>query len=217
MTEAATNMIGSATNADQPDDTGDEQPEYRPSAFRTRVVPGLALALVVALLGLLAYSLFAPERARLGERGRVNPFGALVLEDGREAPDFSVETFDGEQFQLSELRGNIVVINFWASWCPPCRDEMPLLVHAAERLGEDVVLVGVDIWDDVDDARAFLASYRVTYPNVHDADGRIGIGYGVTGVPETFVVNADGRIVVRLPGPVTSMEQLRDMVAEARS
>lgn len=198
-----------------PDEEHDTIP-YQPSVFRTRVVPALALALVVGLLGLLAYSLFAPERARLGERGRINSSGALVLENGRIAPDIEATTFDGQLIQLSALRGNIVVINFWASWCPPCRDEMPLLVNAADRLGDDVVLVGVAIWDDASDARNFLAEFRVPYANLHDSNSRIGIDYGVSGVPETFVINAEGRIVVRLPGPVTSMEQLRDMVDEAR-
>jgi cytochrome c biogenesis protein CcmG, thiol:disulfide interchange protein DsbE len=212
MTEAATNVSSSTTDLKQPDN----QDPYQPGAFRTRVVPALAIALVVALLGLLAYSLFAPERARLGERGRINASGALVLESGRMAPDFSGTTFEGQEFRLSDLRGNIVVINFWASWCPPCREEMPLLVSASERLGDDVVLVGVDIWDDRSDAQAFLAEFRVPYMNISDGDGKIGIDYGVSGVPETFVVNAEGRIVVRLPGPVTSMQQLRDMVAEAR-
>lgn len=209
-------MIGSTNGESQAEIPGEGYEPTRPSVFRTRVVPAMAAVMVVVLVGVLAYSLFAPERARLGERGRINASGALVLEGAREAPDFGGTTVDGEQFQLSDLRGNIVVVNFWASWCPPCREEMPLLVSASDRLGKDVIMVGVDIWDDESEGRAFLNDYGVEYPNIHDSDGRIGIDYGVTGVPETFVVNAEGRIVVRLPGPVTSMEQLRDMVAEAR-
>jgi cytochrome c biogenesis protein CcmG, thiol:disulfide interchange protein DsbE len=209
-------VISSASDEIQPEVPEDGSPPYRPSVFRTRVVPALAATMVIALLGVLAYSLFAPERARLGERGRINASGALVLEGAREAPDFGGTTFDGQPFQLSDLRGKIVVINFWASWCPPCREEMPLLVSASDRLGDDVVMIGVDIWDDESEGRAFLAEYGVEYPNVHDGNGRIGVDFGVTGVPETFIVNAEGRIVVRLPGPVTSMQQLRDMVAEAR-
>jgi cytochrome c biogenesis protein CcmG, thiol:disulfide interchange protein DsbE len=188
----------------------------RVSAIRTKVIPALALTLVVALLGLLAYSLFAPERARVTQGGRINEGGALVFDNGRIAPDFAGTTFTGDEFRLSDHRGQIVVLNFWASWCPPCREEMPLLVNADSLLGDDVVLVGVDIWDREGDARAFLNEYRVEYPNVQDQNGSIGIDYGVSGVPETFIIDAEGRIVVKLPGPVTSMQQLRDMVAEAR-
>jgi cytochrome c biogenesis protein CcmG, thiol:disulfide interchange protein DsbE len=198
-------------------DPSSAETTYRPSVFRTKIVPAIALIMVVGLLVLLAYSLFAPERARVGQGGRINATGALVLENGRIAPDFSGTTFDGQPFQLSDHRGKIVVVNFWASWCPPCRDEMPLLVNASELLEDNVVLVGVDIWDREEDAREFLATYRVRYPNILDENGRIGIDYGVSGVPETFVISPDGRIVVRLPGPVSSMEQLREMIAEARN
>jgi cytochrome c biogenesis protein CcmG, thiol:disulfide interchange protein DsbE len=201
---------------DQSPETSHQPHVPRVSVLRTRVIPAIALTLVVALLGLLAYSLFAPERARVTQGNRINESGALVFDNGRVAPDFAGTTFSGDEFRLSDHRGQIVIVNFWASWCPPCREEMPLLVSADSLLGEDVVLVGVDIWDRESDARAFLNEYRVEYPNVQDQSGSIGIDYGVSGVPETFVIDAEGRIVVKLPGPVTSMQQLRDMVAEAR-
>lgn len=186
------------------------------SRFRTVVVPVVALVMVGALLGVLAYALFAPEGARLADRGRVNASGALVLEDGKPARDFEITTFDGDQFRLSDQRGKIVLLNFWASWCNPCRDEMPLLTTARGALADDVVMVGVNVMDVDDDAREFLQTYRVNYPTGPDSDDRIGIDYGVSGVPETFVVDAEGNLVAHLPGPVTSLQQLQDMVAEAR-
>jgi cytochrome c biogenesis protein CcmG/thiol:disulfide interchange protein DsbE len=194
--------------------TGTDPDPIDPNIFRARVIPAVALIMVVGLMGLLAYSLFAPDDGRIGP-GRVNASGVLVMEDGREAADFAIETFDGGEWRLSDQRGSIVVLNFWASWCPPCREEMPLLTTANGNLGEGVVMVGVDVWDDDGDARSFLSEYAVSYPNGPDRDG-IAVDYGVSGVPETFVIDADGRIVAKLPGPVTSLEQLRGMVAEAR-
>jgi cytochrome c biogenesis protein CcmG/thiol:disulfide interchange protein DsbE len=193
---------------------GSDPDPINPNVVRARVIPAIALIMVVALMGLLSYSLFAPDDARVGT-GRVNASGVLVMEDGREAPDFAIETFDGGEWRLSDQRGSIVVLNFWASWCPPCREEMPLLTTANGSLGDGVVMVGVDVWDDDGDARGFLNEFAVSYPNGPDRDG-IAVDYGVSGVPETFVISADGRIVAKLPGPVTSLEQLRGMVAEAR-
>ncbi len=186
------------------------------SRFRTVIVPVVALTMVGVLLGILGYSLFAPEGARLADRGRVNASGALVLEDGKPARDFTITTFDGDQFRLSDQRGKIVLLNFWASWCDPCRDEMPLLTTARGALADDVVMVGVNIMDVDSEARDFLKTYKVNYPTGPDSDDRIGVDYGVSGVPETFVVDAEGNLVAHLPGPVTSLQQLQDMVAEAR-
>ncbi len=204
------------SDALNPDLANNDDPPFQPSLFRTRVIPVFAIVMVVGLLALLAYAMFAPEEGRLAPQGRVNSWGVLVLEDRRDAPDFDVTSFSGEQLQLSDLRGQIVVLNFWASWCPPCRDETPLLEAAQDNLGDDVVLVGMDIWDAEGDAREFLEQYGVTYVVGHDSNGEVAIDYGVSGVPETFVIDAEGRIVARMPGEVRSLEQLRGMVAEAR-
>lgn len=209
---------GNASDAGFVDPTLNDhnEPPFQPSAFRTKVIPIFAIVMVVGLLLLLAYALFAPSDARIAQQGRVNTDGALVLEDRQPAPDFQVSTFDGNSLSLSDLRGKIVVLNFWASWCPPCRNETPLLEAAQDNLGDDVVLVGMDIWDAESDARDFLNQYGVTYTVGRDDDGGVAIDYGVSGVPETFVIDADGRIVARLPGEVKSLDQLRGMVAEAR-
>ncbi len=170
------------------------QSEYKPSVIRTRIIPGLALVMVVGLLTLLAYSLFGPKAGR--PEGRINSSGAIVTESGRPAPDFNATLLNGATFHLSDYRGKIVVLNFWASWCPPCQVETPLLTTAAGQLGADVVLVGVDVWDKSSDAQDFMRQYQVAYPVAHD-DGSIAVDYGLTGVPETFVIDADGKIAAR--------------------
>ncbi|HAX25568.1 MAG TPA: TlpA disulfide reductase family protein [Thermomicrobiales bacterium] len=186
------------------------------SRFGSFVVPLVALILVGSLLGLLAYALLAPEGARVRQGGRVNSSGALVLEKGKIAGDFTLKTFDGQEFRLSDQRGKIVLVNFWASWCGPCRQEMPLLTTARGALGDDVVMVGVNVWDTDADARTFLDTYEVNYPTGPDSGEKIAVDYGVSGVPETFVVDAEGNMVAHLPGAVTSIRQLQDMVDEAR-
>lgn len=200
-----------------PESHDSDEQSFRPSVFRARVIPAFAIVMVAGLLGLLGYSLFAPKDARLAPQGRVNTStGVLVYDDGRAAPDFELTTFSGEPLQLSSYRGQIVVLNFWASWCPPCRDETPLLESSQDNLGDDVVLIGIDIWDTEGDARDFLDEFGVTYIVAPDESGEVAIDYGVSGVPETFIIDAEGRIAARLTGPVKSLNQLRGMVAEAR-
>ena len=195
------------------DDAPALQHTFKPSVIRTRVIPALALLMVVGLISLLAYSLFGPKAGR--PQGRINASGAIVTESGRPAPEFEAPLFSGGTFRLADYRGKIVVVNFWASWCPPCRQETPLLQTAAAQLDSDVVMVGVDVWDTDRDARDFITEFGVKYPQARDS-GSIAVDYGLTGVPETFVIDAGGKIVARLPGPVTTIQQLDDMIAAAR-
>lgn len=122
----------------------------------------------------------------------------------RPAPDFVLTSFDGQRIQLSDYRGRIVVLNFWATWCPPCRVEAPVLQRASERLDSaGVSILGIDVWDDQASAIGFLNEMGVTYPNAEDATRLIPVEFGVTGLPETFVIDRSGVLVRRWVGPLT--------------
>lgn len=132
------------------------------------------------------------------------------------APLFEVQTFDGSTFTLEEQRGNIVVLNFWASWCGPCRDEAPELQAVYERYRErGVEFIGVTYLDEDDDSQAFMAEYGITYPNGPDPRSIVANRYNVTGAPETFIVDQNGEIAASFLGPLTpySAFQIADLTA----
>ncbi|MFM6849545.1 MAG: TlpA family protein disulfide reductase [Terrabacter sp.] len=122
---------------------------------------------------------------------------------GHTAPDFRLPGLQGKPVQLSGLRGQVVVVNFWASWCAECRTEQQALneTWAAYR-DSGVVVVGINFQDQHVDAQQYLNSMAVTYPNVEDTESRAALAYGLRGVPETFVVDRSGNIVDRTIGPV---------------
>ena len=115
------------------------------------------------------------------------------------APDFALETFAGETLRLSDLRGKVVVLNFWASWCPPCRWEMPFFETISQEYKErGVIFLGVAISDTMEDASDFADSVGVTYPLALDAAGETARDYEVLGLPTTFLIDKDGAIQRRL-------------------
>ena len=172
------------------------------------VVIGGFVALLLFLLGAMALVMARREGASFGGFG-INSVSKEVEVRQRQAPDLNLVSLDGQPLQPADLRGRIVLLNFWASWCPPCKEEAQALEAAWKtQAGRDVLLVGVNLWDADADARAFLRQYGVTYPNAVDASGRLAIEYGVTGIPETFGINAEGVLVKRWIGPMTVSEVL---------
>ena len=113
-------------------------------------------------------------------------------------------TFDKQKFQqlLAELRGTPVVVNIWASWCGPCRQEAPLLAEAAKTYGQRVQFLGVDILDSIGGATAFEQEFHIPYPSVFDPTGSIRDGFGFLGQPDTIFFGADGSRVATLSGPL---------------
>jgi len=125
---------------------------------------------------------------------------------GQTAPGINGSTLGGGSFDLSSLRGRWVVVNFFASWCPPCQQEEPELVAFAyaHRSPGDAALVGVVFDDAASTAHNFMQSTGATWPAVIDPNGQTALNYGVRGPPETFIVSPDGTVVVHLDGPVTA-------------
>jgi cytochrome c biogenesis protein CcmG/thiol:disulfide interchange protein DsbE len=166
-----------------------------------------ALGVIALLIGLLAW--------RLADRDAARGVAAAV-EQGKAppAPDFTIEELDGTgKLRLSSFAGKVVVINFWASWCLPCRDEAPHLQSAWERWGDrGVVVLGVNAQDFISDAREFVEEFGLTYPNGHDGPGTTLGSFGVTGFPETWFASPDGRLVgERIQGPVTTEDLDRNI------
>jgi cytochrome c biogenesis protein CcmG/thiol:disulfide interchange protein DsbE len=124
--------------------------------------------------------------------------------EGRPAPTFSLQTLDGDPFSLESAKGRPVVVNFWSTWCQPCKIEHPVLMRAAEAYSPlGVHFVAVLYQDEASKARAFLNRAGAHWPTLADPGGRTAIAYGVAGVPETFFIDKTGTIVRKVSGPVT--------------
>jgi cytochrome c biogenesis protein CcmG/thiol:disulfide interchange protein DsbE len=135
---------------------------------------------------------------------------------GRPAPSFALTLFDGRTVRLEDVRGQVVFIDFWASWCPPCRAEAPVLEATWRRLREQGVLfLGVNTQDEEPNARAFLEEFSISFPNGRDPGGRIAIDYGVWGLPEAFIVDPAGRITYKHIGTLGAV-LLASKIDEAR-
>lgn len=189
---------------ERPGSAVEEKAARQPAwAAWTRALGFAFVALVVlALVTLLAYSL-----VNKGESGT----GALRL--NRDAPDFTLDLFEGGTFTLAENRGKPVVVNFWASWCDTCRDEAPVLEQGWRSFSDKgVVFVGVNVMDNRADALKFIEEFDVSYPNGPDKHN-IYFKYGATGVPETFFIDRQGKIILRFVGPLNA-EQLATFVGE---
>ena len=166
----------------------------RPSAVVVLVVAGVA-----GLLGLLAYGVAS-------ESPEENV-------DGEAAPDFTLPTLDGgSERSLDDWRGQVVVLNYWASWCEPCRDESPLLERWHQKISKrNATVLGVDVLDVTSDAQDFIDKYKLTYPQLRDKDGSTQDDLGIVAYPETFVIDRDGRIAATRRGPVDE-EFMRETV-----
>ena len=177
-----------------------EQAPPRPRRWGVILVWGLLLGLLAILgLGLI--------RSQQGPVG----VGAMV-------PDFTLTTFDGEEIDIRDLRGQVVVINFWASWCKPCEQEAAELEQAYQLYrDQDVAFLGVDYVDTDREALAYLEKFGITYPNGPDLGTRISQAFRIRGVPETYLVGPDGRLAAIKIGPYQSLEEIVSQVETARA
>jgi cytochrome c biogenesis protein CcmG, thiol:disulfide interchange protein DsbE len=198
------------------------QPPRRPLWFRLLQLG--ALCLVAGLLALLGW--------RLVDKGRGASLVAAIADRTKPpAPTFDLPVIwtqaptwssaqqdaltDG-RVALTEIRGHPLILNFWASWCVPCKREAPILAASARAHAEEVTLLGIDVQDFKSDARRFLHRYEANYASVRDGGGSTYSGYGLTGLPETYYVDARGRIVAHSVGEVTQ-DELETGIAQAIS
>ena len=171
-------------------------------SHRLRVF-GLVFIPVVGLLVLLTWAV-AHTESTPGAFAVNNRFGEASTHDGP-APALNLETFSGERIDLGKLRGRTVLIDFWSSWCAPCRHEAPILEHVYQLYRKrGVEFIGIAIWDTEKDAMSFIERYNVTYPNALDIGGVATIEYGVTGIPEKYLIAPDGHLAGKFVGPVTA-------------
>lgn len=176
----------------------------RPALPRSRSI-GMAVAVIVvlALLALLAWGLVKSQQGQ--------------VKSGT-APDFTLSGFDGRTVTLSQLRGKVVIVNFWASWCPPCREEAAYLEQTWRKYKDQgVVFIGVDYVDTEKEALAYIKEFDITYINGPDLGTRISQAYNIKGVPETFYIAKNGELRGMKVGPLKSPEldnKIDELLAE---
>lgn len=161
---------------------------------------------VLALLLGAAWAMWIAPQSQASEGTAMRPSA------GQPAPDFRLTLLDGSTLSLADLRGQVMVLNIWASWCPPCTEELPALQSVWTSYQDaDVVLVGAAYQENENDVRAAVESYGLTYPIGLDTNDRIASTYGITGVPETFIIDAEGRIAYVHIGPITADQLTQEM------
>jgi thiol-disulfide isomerase/thioredoxin len=186
-----------------------------PRAMITRAVTTMAA-------GVLLAGCAGTEASQTGPGGGDSRYVAgdgssqvIKAADRRQAPQVRGATLDGKQFDLAGLKGKVVVVNFWASWCAPCRAEAPTLEKVyEENKASGVQFVGVDIKDGKDNAQAFLRTFKITYPSLYDQAGQIALAFRdipPNAVPSTLVIDRQGRIAARAIGSV-SYSPLKDAI-----
>ena len=158
------------------------------------VVVSIFAVIILSVISLLAWGL-VNKSSVTGQSGATRV--------GKEAPDFDLVLFDGGSLKLSERRGTIIVLNFWSSMCPPCREEAPIFEQAWRQYKDrGVLFVGANIQDYDEGARDFIDEFSITYPNGPDENGHITIDYGVVGMPVTFFVDPEGIVARRWVGSI---------------
>lgn len=163
-----------------------------------------AFAVLVGFLALIAWGL---NRAQSGP-----------IRIGEKVPPFSLTTFEGSVIHTADLTGKVILVNFWASWCNPCEEEAAELEQAWRfyRDSGEVVFLGVDYVDTEAEAKAYLEKFDITYPNGPDLRTQISQLFRIRGVPETYIINREGKLVFVKIGPFASLGEIQQAVEQAK-
>ena len=191
------------TNPSDPETNGSAEKSKRGVAIFGKSFSIGALAAWIAIFALLALLAFGLLR---------NQEGPVTI--GETAPNFTLTTFNGEQISLEDLKGKVVVLNFWASWCKPCEEEAAEL-ETAWRIyqpGGEVVFLGVDYVDTESEAMVYLEKFDVTYPNGPDLRTQISQAFRIRGVPETYILDQDGKLAAFKISPFLSLAEIQGMI-----
>lgn len=143
----------------------------------------------------------APVSRALDQKGS-------IPQAGQQAPEFSYTTIDGVEHKLSELKGRMVVLNFWATWCEPCKQEMPALDRINDKYGDQIIVLGVNKLESTDTIAEFAASIGVKFPLISNPKGDIPELYGVRNLPTTYFILPDGQIGQWQPGGLNEDEMI---------
>lgn len=178
----------------------------------------IATGVLLVLVGIVVFNFFdnqkeeetekASEINTSSEGGAIAPVESAGLEPGEAAPDFSIQTLNGEPIQLSDFKGKKVILNFWATWCPPCKKEMPEMQTIQEEYGDEVEILAVNMTDSeangISDVQKFQEEFKYTYMMPLDEDGELSTAYKVYNVPTTYFIGSNGKIALpRKSGPMT--------------
>jgi thiol-disulfide isomerase/thioredoxin len=187
-----------------------------------RAAAGAAMAAVLLLSAAACDGGATAQQTAVGNGSSfvAGSYGTTVYQPGARpaAPQVTGTTLSGSRFLLSADRGAVVVLNFWGSWCTPCREEAPALGALARHFsGADVRFVGVDIRDNVASAEAFMRTFRISYPSLNDPNDAIALDFSGTvppaGIPTTLVIDRSGRIAARIVG-AASYNGLMSLIAQ---
>jgi cytochrome c biogenesis protein CcmG, thiol:disulfide interchange protein DsbE len=176
----------------------------RGQGVRNGIIIGLALA-AVAVMTLVFARGFGTD-----------PHAVPFMLNGAKATTFKMQRLDtGEMVNFDDFKGKPVVINFWATWCGPCKLEHPVLQYAAEKYKDRVIFLGIVFEDTEDNTRRFLRQNGATYPQLYDAKSTVAVDYGVSGVPETYFIDKSGTILGKYANPIdvrTMEERIKDIL-----
>lgn len=184
-----------------------------------RLVVTVLIVLGAIALGFISYAFFT-SRSELNKFALFQGSG-LFVEDPKElkaetapnlgylAPDFALDDLNGQTVRLSDFRGKPILLNFWATWCPPCRKEMPQLQDFHEQYGDRIILLGIDWGEDAKTVKGFLDRLGVSHLNLLDQRGTAFVLYKLTGIPTSFFIDREGYIRGAWIGPMTLSEIVR--------